>query len=173
MRKTLAAILLPVGLGACSGSEPSTSSGATADNSGQGIAPVAASVDGRFDGCQPGRMYALTGNLVLECLGSLDVRAEGPTVLVDREGDAFIGQDPVDAIVQPGQVLRTRLMQPFTGCGALTAYRLENGLVLACQGAIRQIHPAGTVVEVFATADGRQTTFVGGTRVEGQLVRMQ
>lgn len=127
-------------------------------------------IDGEFDGCEYGKLYALVGGGVLECQAlQIDIGIN-PLVIADGRRVLMINEQEMDGTLHDGQVITTRVSDDFDGCDYDKVYNLDNGLLFQCSS--YHYHYAYRPEVKIMIIDGRKpTVLIAGYEYRGQLFR--
>ena len=89
-------------------------------------------IDGAFDGCEHGKLYALLGGGVLECREYNYFYQYMPEVITDGREVIIIGDERVAGYIHDGSVSETQINGEFEGCDFDRRYMLMNGFTFVC-----------------------------------------
>lgn len=127
-------------------------------------------IDGTFDGCEYGKLYAIEGGGILECQEYNYFYEYRPRVIADGFDVVMIGDEKVSARLHRGHVYLTRVSDEFDGCDFGKIYNFDNGLIFECN-TYSYSYSYRPEVTIFIIEGRQPIVFINGRKYEGTLYR--
>ena len=127
-------------------------------------------IDGEFDGCDYEQAYPIQGGGVLVCNEYNYFYEYSPEVISDGRKVILIGGNKVDAKLQNGSVIQTRVDGDFEGCDFDKKINLQNGLIFVCSdyGYSYAYNPKVTIVFLDKNLP---VVYIKGKKYNGRLYK--
>jgi hypothetical protein len=127
-------------------------------------------VEDTFDGCDYGKLYALAGGGILECLEYQYFYDYRPRVIASGREVIIIGDNRVNAVLHNGSVHQTYISGEFNGCDFDKVYSMDNGLLFQCS-TYSYTYSYRPEVKIFVVEGRTPSVHIGGEKYDGRLLR--